>query len=254
MNPRVKHICVLIAVITCITALLGYCLFAIIYFGKPSDKITCQRVNVCIKDSATYRFTNELEVRKHLAKHHLEPVNKLIGIKEADKIERCIKEMNVCKDAVAYMGYDGTFYIQLWQRCPVFRVMPLQGESYYIDQDRKRMPTSNNFTPYLPILSGDINLKDAQSTYFDFMEYILSDVHWKNLVAEVTVLQGKVTLTCQQGVPYVELGTLDQYEQKMEKLRAWMEQYAHKNDANFYKKISIQYNDLIFCTQSQPHE
>ncbi len=252
MSPKAKHICILVAVITCITALAGYCLFAIIYFGRPSEKVTCQRVDVCIKDSATYRFTNELEVRKHLAKHRLEPVNKLIGIDEAHRIEQCLKNMNVCKDAVAYMGYDGTFYIQLWQRCPVFRVMPKQGENYYIDQDRKRMPISNNFTPHLPILSGDISLKEAQGVYFDFMQYMQNDIHWKNLVAEVTVLQGNVTLTCKQGVPYVELGKLEQYEKKMEKLRAWMEQYAHKNDATIYKKISIQYNDLIFCTQSHP--
>lgn len=252
MTPKTKHILQLIFTITLIVILASYLIFSVCYFKKPNEKIPCKQVEICIEDSSKYRFTNELDIRNYLSKRKLNPSGKHIGIAVTNQIERSLREMNVCKKADCFMGYDSVFYIHLWQRCPLFRVIPNQGKSYYIDQDRQKMPVSNNFTAHLPILSGEIKTDAAQKHWFDFMLYLQNDKHWKNMIAEVHVdAQDKVILSSKQGIPYIELGTLQDYPAKMEKLRAWYAEFPHKNNDSIYQKISILYDQLIFCTKSK---
>ncbi len=255
MNPKVKHILSLIAIITCITCLLGYCIFALIYFKKPDQKIQCNRVSVCVKDSMEHGFVNASMIYDHLAKHNINPIGTLIGIEEAHRIEKSIAQLSPIKKVECYMGYKGDFHINLYQRCPLFRVLPVEGKSYYMDNERRPMPTSSLFTAYTPIVTGNVNTHFAQGELYDFMQYLLLDKDWAALFYEVHVDEKQnIRLTSRQGIAYIELGKLTHYESKMEKLRAWYLQYPHKNDANIYKKITITYDELIFCTKIDKHE
>lgn len=255
MTDQTKHILKIIANSLCITILAGYCIFSIFYFKKSDEKVYCRQVEIGIEDSSTYRFTNELEVREYLQKHHLNPVDKQIGIAEANEIEQCLMGMNVCKKTDCYMGYDSTLYLRIWQRCPIFRVLPDKGKSYYIDQERTIMPISNNFTAHLPVLSGAIERDAAKGKWFDFMQYLQNDKHWQYMIAEVHVdSQEQIVLSSKQGIPYIELGKLEDYANKMEKLRAWYQSYPHKNSDTIYTKITIHYDHLLFCTKSSQHE
>lgn len=255
MNSRVKHIVSLVAIITCIVFLAGYCLFAMIYFKQPNQKIQCKQVDVCVEDSAEHRFVNAIMIYDHLESNQLNPIGTSIGIEEADQIEKSISTLSPIKEAHCYMGYNGILHINLYQRCPLFRVVPNHGDSYYIDDERRTMPTSHLFTAYTPIVTGSIGQEMAQNELYDFMVYLLSDEDWKALFAEVHMDEKQnIRLTSRQGIAYIELGNLTNYEQKMEKLRAWYQQHPHKNNATIYKKITIQYDNLIFCTKIDNHE
>ncbi|MBO7160824.1 MAG: hypothetical protein J6V62_05250 [Paludibacteraceae bacterium] len=255
MNPKVKHILSLIAVITSITCLLGYCIFALIYFHKPDQKVQCKSVSVCVMDSTEHGFVNAAMIYDHLAKQKLSPIGGMIGIEESHRIEKSIAKLSPIKVVHCYMGYNGNFHINLYQRCPIYRVLPSEGVSYYIDNDRRTMPISHLFTAYTPIVTGKITPDEAKGELYDFMVYLLSDDDWNALFTEVHIDEKhNIRLTSRQGIKYIELGKLNNYANKMEKLRAWYQQYPHKNDASVYKKITITYDELIFCTKINNHE
>lgn len=255
MNPRVKHIIRLIATITLITCMVGYCIFALVHFTKPDQKVLCKSVSICIKDSTEHRFVNASMIYHHLEKHHINPIGKLTGIAETDCIEKSIAQLSPIKETHCYMGYNGNLHITINQRCPLFRVLPQKGKSYYIDQDRQPMPTSNLFTAYTPIVTGNVSKDMAQQELYDFMIYLLNDKAWNALFAEVHIdNKQNIRLTCRQGIKYIEMGKLANYHKKMEKLRAWYQQYPHKNDPCLYEKITITYDELIFCTKINNHE
>jgi cell division protein FtsQ len=254
MNPKVKHILYLIALGLALAVLLGYCLFAVIYFKAPTTT-PCKSVYVCVKDSATHQYINREMIHQYLQKKNAKLYGYKIGVAETDQIEKWVKELSPVKEAQCYMGYDSCLYIDIWQRNPLFRVIPHQGKSYYIDEDKKPMPLSNLFTPYVPILSGHVNSKAAQNEWFAFMQYLLNDKTWHVLIAEVHVnAKQQICLTSRQGVPYIEIGNLENAKENMEKLRIWYQQYPAKNNPDIYEKISIQYNNLIFCSKSNNHE
>lgn len=251
MNPKVKHILCQIAIGLTLFVLLGYCMFAIIYFKAPTTT-PCQTVQVCIKDSAEHRYINSSMIHQYMQRKQVQVFGKEIGIAETNRIEQLIQQLSPVKEVQCYMGYDSCLYIDIWQRQPLFRVIPHQGKSYYIDNERKSMPLSNLFTPYVPILSGHVNTKAAQNEWYDFMNYLINDDDWRVLIAEVHVnSKQQICLTSRQGVPYIEVGSLEQAQKNLQKLRAWYQQYPGKNSPNLYHKISIQYNNLIFCSKNQ---
>ncbi|MED9995391.1 MAG: cell division protein FtsQ/DivIB [Paludibacteraceae bacterium] len=250
MKPRTKQILLTICTVTCITVFVGYCIFSIAYFCQDKELVVCANVEVCIEDSASYQFVQQADVYQYMHKKHIAPIGKPIGINQCHQIEKTLSQMTQIKQVECYMGYDSTLYIQLWQRYPIFRVMPAVGKSYYIDRDQKKMPTTANFTAYLPVVSGYVSLQEAQTEVFDFVQYLLNDNLWKSMIAEIHVSKDKqFTLVSRQGIPYIELGSLQDYPQKLKKLRAWYQQYPHKNDSNIYKKITITYDQLIFCAK-----
>lgn len=250
MKPRTKHILLTICTVTCITVLLGYCVFAVVYFCQGNNTVTCTNISVCIEDSASYQFIQQADVYKYMHKKRIAPMGKEIGIEQCNQLENSLLKMTQIKQAECFMGYNGTLYIQLWQRYPIFRVLPVSGKSYYIDQDRKKMPTTTNFTAYLPVVSGHVSLKAAQNELYDFVQYLLSNPLWKSMFAEIHVTKdNQIMLVSRQGIPYIELGALQAYQQKLNKLRAWYQQYPHKNNSDLYKKITITYDQLIFCAK-----
>ena len=251
MNPRTKHIVSLTAIIAGISCMVGYCIFALIYFRQPNQKVLCHEISICVEDSAEHRFVNAAMIFQHLEKNKINPINKVIGIEEAHHIEKSIAQLSPIKQVNCYMGYNGKLHINLYQRCPIFRVLTSKGESYYIDAERRTMPVSNLFTAYTPVVTGNVSKKVAQNELYDFMQYLLTDKDWSSLFAEVHLDEKQnIRLTSRQGIPYVELGKLNNYLSKMEKLRVWYQQYPHKNDATVYKKITITYDELIFCTKN----
>jgi cell division protein FtsQ len=255
MNSKTKDILSLVTIITLIVLMVGYCIFALIYFDKSEQKIMCKQVVVCIEDSTTHRFVNTATIYDYLQKQQLYPIGKAIGIAEAHQIEQSIAKLSPIKAVDCYMGYNGNLHIDLCQRCPLYRIVPNQGKSYYVDNEQRIMPVSNLFTAYTPIVTGEVTKDMAQNELYHFMNYLLADNDWAALFAEVHVdSKQNIRLTCNQGVAYVELGKLTNYAQKLEKLRAWYHQYPHKNNPNLYQKITITYDELIFCTKTENHE
>lgn len=233
---------------------MGYCIFAIVYFKAPSTH-ACNSVAVCIQDSAENHYIDQAMVHQFLAKKGIQPIGQHISPQDAYTIEKTIQQMSPIKDVECYMGYDSCLYIDIWQRHPVFRVIANNGRNYYIDQDRRTMPLSDLFTPYLPLVTGHVTTQMAQNELFDFIQYLFNDPDWKVLIAEVHVnSKQQITLTSKQGIPYIEIGKLNNYAAKMEKLRAWYQQHPNKNDSNIYQKITIHYENLLFCTKSNNHE
>ena len=217
----------------------------VVFRGGDSDCLE-QKSCVC---SQLHQLQRKYRVK--FEKNKINPINKVIGIEEAHHIEKSIAQLSPIKQVNCYMGYNGKLHINLYQRCPIFRVLTSKGESYYIDAERRTMPVSNLFTAYTPVVTGNVSKKVAQNELYDFMQYLLTDKDWSSLFAEVHLDEKQnIRLTSRQGIPYVELGKLNNYLSKMEKLRVWYQQYPHKNDATVYKKITITYDELIFCIKN----
>jgi cell division protein FtsQ len=255
MDAKQKHIIKQVAIIACMIGLLGYCIFAVNKLQRPEQKVMCSSMHIHIADSINNRFVSSVVIQNHLKENHIYPINKETGIDLSDSIEKSIASLNAVKEVECFMGYDGVFYIDVTQRVPLYRILNHLGETYYVDYDRHIMPISDLYTAYTPIATGYINKKDAQESFYDFMRYITEDRDWQALFAEVNVdKEQHIRLTSRQGIPYIEIGPLDNFQEKMEKLRAWYQQYPHKNDPTIYKKITITYEQLIFCTKIEDHE
>ena len=224
----------------------GYCLFGIIMFSSVEKENTCK--SIVVEVNKEYDFIDEKDVNKVLKSKNIYPLNKKLNHELANKIEKELSHMTLSKNVECYVG-DSTLYVEILQRKPVYRVIS-GNTSYYVDSDREIMPTSRNFTANVPIVLGGIDKTQAKEEVYDLVEYIENDKYWKALFRQIYITDKKeVILISTQGVEEIHLGEISAYKEKLDILKRWYEQYPERNCDTLYSKISLKYNNLIYCTK-----
>jgi cell division protein FtsQ len=185
-----------------------------------------------------------------LKRNKLYPLNKPISHKEADKIEKILSKMSLSKEVECYIG-DSTLFIDITQRKPVYRVFT-NNESYYVDNDRKIMPTSSNFTAKVPIAIGKIDKVQATEEVYDIISYLVEDEYWNSLFKQIYITADQeLILISKQGVEEILLGDMSEYKEKLSTLKKWYEQYPERNCDTLYSRINLKYDDIIYCTRKK---
>jgi cell division protein FtsQ len=215
-------------------------------FGSKEKQQVCKNIVIDIDDK--YNFISEEDITNLLKEKKLYPINKTISHKDADKIEKALSKMSLSKEVECYVG-DSTLYIDLTQRKPVYRVFSGKS-SYYVDNERKIMPTSKNFTAKVPIVLGHIDKTQASEEVYDIVEYIEEDKYWSSLFKQIYITQeNEIILISKQGIGEILLGDISEYKEKLELLRRWYEQYPERNCDTLYSRINLKYDNLIYCTR-----
>lgn len=217
-------------------------------FGSKEKENICQNIVIDIDDK--YNFINEEDITKLLKENKLYPIKKVISHKDADKIEKALSKMSLSKEVECYVG-DSTLYIDITQRKPVYRVYS-NNESYYVDNDRKIMPTSKNFTAKVPIVLGYVDKTDASEIVYDIVSYLEEDKYWNSLFKQIYITSnGELILISRQGVEEILLGDINEYKEKLNTLRKWYEQYPERNCDTLYSRVNLKYDNLIYCTRKK---
>lgn len=248
MKERTKHIIFNILIWSAVAILGGYCVFSIVMFGSKEKEYVCRNIVIDIDDK--YNFINEEDITDVLKENKLYPIDKTISHKTADKIEKVLSKMSLSKEVECYVG-DSVLYIDIIQRKPVYRVFT-SNESYYVDNERKIMPTSKNFTAKVPIVIGDIDKIKASEEVYDVVRFIEEDKYWNNLFKQIYITSNnEIILISKQGIEEILLGDLNEYKGKLDILKKWYEQYPERNCDTLYSRINLKYDNLIYCTRKK---
>lgn len=147
---------------------------------------------------------------------------------------------------------DSTLYIDITQRKPVYRVFTSNNESYYVDNDRKIMPTSNNFTAKVPIVIGHLDKVQACEEVYDVVTFLEKDKYWNSLFKQIYITSDQdIILISKQGVEEILLGNIGEYKEKLLVLKKWYENYPERNCDTLYSRINLKYDNLIYCTRKK---
>ncbi len=246
MKESTKHIIFTITVWLIVAILGGYCIFSIIMFGSKEKEHTCKNIIIDIDDK--YNFIQEEDITNVLKSKKLYPINKPISHNDAHKIETALSKMSLSKEVECYVG-DSTLYIDITQRKPIYRVFT-EKESYYVDNERKIMPTSKNFTAKVPIVVGHLDKVQASEEVYDLVEYLQENEYWSTLFKQIYITSNQdIVLVSKQGIEEILLGNINEYKEKLEVLKKWYEQYPDRNCDTLYSKINLKYDNLIYCTR-----
>ena len=227
---------------------LAYITYSIIMFSNVKGTEVCKKINIYKQESSNDNFIKTDDISQRLMEKGLFPLNKKLDYAKVNKIERCLRKMNFVKRAECYRTNNGNLVVTLWQRHPILHVIT-EYNSYYIDQDRKRMPTSKNFTSLMPIVSGCVTESFAKKELYDFVVFLSKDEFWNAHIDQIYVLPNKkIELVPKIGTAKVMLGTIDNYEKKMEKLSAFYKAYPEYAFGDKYETINLEYNKLIYGT------
>jgi cell division protein FtsQ len=234
------------------------------YFASSSNTRPVSGIQIIIKDSSDYHFVT----RRQLLSIVNESSERLLGqsvnkVSVAD-IENKINALREVKDAEVYLTIDGTLHVYVDQRDPVMRVIPAKGGDFFIDKEGFVVRKRNLYTPRLHVVGGNINISSAMlngvsildtaiknsilKDVYQLVNYINDDDFWSAQVDQIYVdSNNEIDLIPRLGNHMVHLGTIENYEGKLNNLEVFYDKVLPAVGWNKYSSINLEFKDQIVC-------
>jgi cell division protein FtsQ len=186
-----------------------------------------------------------------------------------DLIETIIEEMYEVQEASVHINIDDTWTVKMLLRRPVARVFNEKGESYYVDDQGKMMPTSLLYSAHVLPITG--NIKDQLSDLsveeiinndslktrsllpqiYYLSEYVCNDPFLSALITQATVdKNGDFVLTPIVGNQKIIFGRADnrkQVEERFKKLLVFYRDAMPYAGWSKYESINLKYKNQVVC-------
>lgn len=243
-KPNWKNIGVAVLVI----GLLAYLVFAVVRFSTGGDDKICSSLIITVKDSAQLQFISEADVLEALIDSKVRIRKQRLGDINTEEIEQILAKIPVVKKVDCYITSSGGVNIDVWQREPLFRVCGLY--NYYVDVEGKILPLSRNFTMYVPVVSGSVNKQFATSKLKDFVLFLRNNEFWNAQVVQIDVdADSAIVLIPRVGDHEIYLGDLENYEEKLHRLKVFYVEGLNKVGWGDYQRISLKFKNQVVCTK-----
>ncbi|MCQ2192739.1 MAG: cell division protein FtsQ [Paludibacteraceae bacterium] len=251
MNEKTKMTIKRIATGVAFTVTVAYMLFAIIRFNYDRDNSLCMGLNVTIKDSADIQFIHKGDVQNFINEYEPELHGKNMNLLNTTELERKLtKHLVAIKNIECYKTPDCKLQINIWQRHPILRITKNTGLDYYIDADGCLMPIPSMEPAYVPIASGEIRDSFATGTLYKFAKFLNGDHFWDSQIEQIYVKHnGEVRLVPRVGHHIIEMGKLDNFEEKLDKLEKVYSEAFPEKGWNQYSVINLKFDNQVICTK-----
>jgi cell division protein FtsQ len=231
--------------------------FVLVVLAKINrNNATIKQVNIGIDEWNGNAFVSKTQVLS-LISDNFDVINKNLSGKELENIEKSIKIIPQVKKSDAYTDANGNLNIKIEQRVPIFRVYNLQGQTFYVDEDGIKFPTSLNYTAKVPIITGNISevcdtnqhIKSVElNRVYKVIQTINKNRLWQSMIGQYNINEKKqIELIPRFGSCTIIFGDDKNIEQKLKRLDIFYFDVLKKIGWNHYKVINIMYKNQVVC-------
>ncbi len=223
------------------SGLLLYGIIVLTFAGTKLKAVACRGLQVAVRDAAVNAFIDENDVERLIRQGDGEIDGLSVSRLDTDSIEHLLVRDPMIRSAQVYYSLDGNIHVEITQRRPVFRV--LAGKGFYVDEEGRIMPLSPKYTSRVPVVTGKVTPKFAMEKLYPYILSLRADPFWDALVEQIVVDdREELVLIPKVGDFRIILGTLEKQEEKMEKLRLFLQEGTGKRGWNIYKEINLKFN------------
>ena len=165
-----------------------------------------------------------------------------------NELELAFLQHPAIKSAEVYSNQLGLINICLQQRKAIVRIKT-EYDDYYLDKRGLKMPLSDNYTPRVLVMTGEIN-ESYHSSIFSFVERINKDKFWKSQITQLHFNNKEVIIIARVGSQKIHFGTLTDVNTKLANLYQFYKQAMPVKGWQTYSEISLAYNNQIVCTKN----
>lgn len=232
-----------------VLALLAYIVFMFFKEKTWVNDTPCERLVVCIKDSARAAFVSKEDVKKILVSNKVNPIGVPMNKVSLLNIEKKLAKHVFILDAQCYKTADNAVHIEIEQRLPVVRVMSNDGDNYYIDAKGEKIARIS-YPADVIVATGNINTKYAKKYLAPIGVMLQEDEFWNGQMEQINVLKdGSMEMVSRVGNHIVYFGVPENMPSKLDKLKHFYKDVLCQVGWNKYKQISLEYNNQIICTK-----
>ncbi|MES2567220.1 MAG: hypothetical protein V4565_10160 [Bacteroidota bacterium] len=239
--------------------------------GKEKDVIA-ENVLVSVNNTEVNTFIDEEDVKDFFKERNDAILNTPLKNIDVNGLEKALNSHPAVENADIAIDVNGDVTIDVTQRTPLVRIMNMDGESYYIDNQSKLMPLSDKYTARVLIATGNIN--EPFATRYEFSvnaiaknelfskvsvlddiyniaEFIEKDTVLASLIHQINVTNDKeLELYPSIGNHKIIFGEAKDFKEKFDKLKLFYTEGLNKTDGwNKYSTINIKYKNQVVCTK-----
>ena len=234
--------------------LMTYVVYAMFFLSGPDEEERCTAVELTVeKDNGSSMFVDAGDIEKILKNANVYPKGMLMKDVDTEKIEETIRGNEFISKVECYKSANGKLCVNVEQRVPVIFVIPEGKDGYFVDAQGKIIPNRNSPTN-LVVASGNIYEKYASKELAEFGQLLQTDEFWNNQIEQIYVTKDRkgkrvVEIVPRVGDQIVYLGTLENYQKKLRKLRTFYDKAVGTVGWKKYARVNLEYDNQIICTK-----
>ena len=217
-------------------------------FTERMDKLrTVSYIEVELMDSLESQMVSKDDVLTQINRFGYNVIGIQIDSINISGIEDAVSDISGVKSASVYYTPDEILHIRIWQRKPIARIIAGRSQ-YYLDEEGKIIQFNDRFTPKVLVITGNINPEFALDNLHDLSVFIREDPFIDALVQGIHVDQKmNLEIIPRLGSHRIFFGSVDDYEWKFEKLRAFYKNALPKIGWDIYSSIDLRYSNQVVC-------
>ena len=220
---------------------------------KERNNVICRNIEIRFRDDDLIKISKE-EITGLVKAADKDIIGRELRAINADRIEKEVEKHKAILKAEVYKvttrdsnAYSGILGVKVMHRIPVVRIMSSSG-SYFLDKNSEKVPLSVNYTANVLVITGYFTEEFAREELLPFVLYIDRNPFWKALIQQLYVEKnGDIFLTPLIGDNKIELGSLENYQEKLVNLKAFYDQVLANNNWNKYETVSLKYKDQVIA-------
>ena len=221
----------------------------------------CKNLIISIEADSGARFLNQTDIQLLLTENGGDPLmgSRLDEVQLHD-LENRVNKNKLIKKCQVFRDLKGNIVVEVEQEKPFARWINSSkngewrnSDGYYISEEGVFFPLSDSYSARTLLVSGSFfskakNLKTKNGEeIMKLMRFLNTDPFWKAQIISLDAdNDGEVHVRTVLGDQTVELGTADDYEAKLVKLKLFYSKVLMK-DWSRYSKISVKFQDQIVC-------
>ncbi len=238
----------LLSIVLWSITLIGLC-FVMSFVAIEHKNQTCEKILIDIDYSEGYFFVESEDVAAMIAEDGIELLGKPISAINFQMLESLISSSPHVKNVQVYSLISGDLKIEINQRTPLLRVMPISMSGFYLDDDGARMELSNSYTARVTLANGYIK-EDMLNDLFLLATFVNKNKFWQSQVQQIYVDSAQqILLIPRVGRHKIILGEVKNLEDKFGRLLALYKDGLNKIGWNKYRTIDLSYAGQIVCTK-----
>lgn len=215
------------------------------YIMTPTDEM-CQSIEYIFEDGDERMYLSNDEMNTILKNEHIYPVGKTLDVITLHRIEQAVCHHSMVRNAECYLTPRYEVKVLIEQRIPLLRVRT-PGDTYFIDTDRRKMPVRNSVKDKVLVVTGVVGENLASNALADFALWLQEEPYWNEKINYVHMASPQMMCLYLHGEqqPCIMMGKVQDYEQKLQKLRTFFENGQEAVGEKKYKEIDVRFHGQV---------
>ena len=255
-----KRVIQIVAFILFAIALIG--LMGFIYLERENQMLNEITVRVCRDGDKGFLIEKDLYALIEKTDSIRTKTFKQIDV---NTLEQIISKNPYVEKTDVFVNINNNLIVNVKEKIAVLRIFNQHAAGYYIDKNANLLPLSNQYTPRVLIANGYIDIpqiKEYKNIYDSVYSksvlielFILTNLINQNNFLQALICQiyvnskGEFDLIPQLGKQIIQLGSIDNAEEKLNKLEIFYKKSMMKAGWEKYETINLKYKDQVVCTK-----